>query len=410
MEPVPLAWSAPFAGLLLGIAVLPLAAAHWWEHNRNKAIVAAVFAVPVALWAFGTMRHDLGHAVLEYVSFLCLLGSLYVVAGGVHVSGDLRASPLVNAAFLAAGAALANGVGTTGASMLLSRPLLRTNSGRRHVVHTVVFFIFMVCNTGGLLTPLADPPLFVGFLRGVPFAWPLGLWKEWLLVNGALLTIYLLIDGNRVLLETPAALRRDRRDLEPLRIHGKRNLLLLLGVVALVLWAPGGLREAGMVALAAVSWFATPRDVHARNQFGWGPIVEVAVLFAGIFVTMVPALAYLREHAASLGVREPMQFFWATGALSSFLDNTPTYVCFLELARGLPGPDEVAGVSHGVLAAISCGAVLMGANTYIGTGPNFMVRAIAEAQGLKMPSFFGYMLWSIAILVPLFFVASLLLF
>ena len=228
---VPLIWAAPFVGLLLAIAILPLAATHWWEHNRNKAVVAALFAIPVAVWASGVMPQQLHHCAWEYVSFLALLGSLFTISGGLYLDGDLRATPKVNAAFLAVGALLANVVGTTGASMLLIRPLLRTNSERKHVVHTVIFFIFMVCNTGGCLTPLGDPPLFVGYLKGVPFEWTLRLWPAWLGVNAALLVIYLFWDGAVVLRETRAALRDDRRHIEPLRLHGKGNLLLLAGVV-----------------------------------------------------------------------------------------------------------------------------------------------------------------------------------
>jgi Na+/H+ antiporter NhaD/arsenite permease-like protein len=407
---VPLGWAVPFVGLILAIAVLPLAAPHFWERNRNKAIVAGLIALPVAVWASGEMPDVLAHTMLEYAAFMVLLGSLFTISGGLFLDGDLRATPRVNAAFLALGAVLANLVGTTGASMLLIRPLLRTNSERTRVVHTVVFFVFVVCNTGGCLTPLGDPPLFVGYLRGVPFDWTLRLWPAWLGVNVALVLTYFVIDSVMVAREPGEALRRDRTEVVPLRLHGKRNLALLAGVIAAVLWAPAGWREAAVVALALASLAATPKDVHARNAFGWGPIVEVAVLFAGIFVTMAPALAYLNQHAAEMGVRDPVHYFWATGTLSSFLDNTPTYLCFLEVARGLPLAEEVAGVPHAILVAISLGAVFMGANTYIGNGPNFMVKAIAESAGVRMPSFFLYMVWSVGILVPLFFVVSLLLF
>jgi Na+/H+ antiporter NhaD/arsenite permease-like protein len=411
MPSVPLTWAAPFAGLLLAIAVLPAAAPRFWEKNRNKALVATLFAAPVAMYAAHAMPDALRDAALEYASFIVLLGSLFVISGGLFLDGDLRATPGVNATFLGVGALLANVVGTTGASMLLIRPLLRTNSQRKHVVHTVVFFIFVVCNTGGSLTAIGDPPLFVGYLRGVPFGWPVKhLWPAWLGVNAALIVVYLIWDDALVLRETHASLRDDRRHVVPLRLHGKVNLPLLAVVVASVVLLPAGWREAAMVALALVSLRATPKDVHRRNGFAWAPIVEVAVLFAGIFVTMIPALAWLNENAALLGVTSPRGFFWATGSLSSFLDNTPTYLAFLEVARGLGGPNEVAGTTHATLEAIALGSVFMGANTYIGNGPNFMVRAIAESQGLKMPSFFGYMLWSVGILVPLFFAASLLLF
>jgi Na+/H+ antiporter NhaD/arsenite permease-like protein len=409
MTTVPLAWTAPFAGLLLAIATMPAVAPHWWEKNRNKAIVAALFALPVALWAWRTMPDRLEHSGREYIGFVVLLGSLFTISGGLFLDGDLRATPYVNAAFLGVGALLANLVGTTGAAMLLVRPLLRTNRDRRHVVHTLIFFIFVVCNTGGCLTPLGDPPLFVGYLRGVPFLWTLRLWPAWLALNAALLLVYLAWDGAMFLKEPNVALRDDRARVTPLRLHGRRNLLFLAGVIASVVWLHEPWREVAMVGLAWASWRSTPKSVHEKNHFEWTPIVEVAVLFAGIFVTMVPALAWLNANAATLGVREPRQFFWATGALSAFLDNTPTYLAFLEVARGLALPDEVVGTTHAVLSAIALGAVFMGALTYIGNGPNFMVRAIAERQGLKMPSFFGYMLWSVGILVPLFFATSLVL-
>ncbi len=407
---VPLPALAPFLLLLLAIAVLPLAAPRFWEHNRSKALVCLVLALPVAGWCLQVMPHELQHAVVEYVSFIILLGSLYVVSGGLFLDGDLRASPAVNCAFLGAGAVLANIVGTTGAAMLLVRPLLHTNSERRHVVHTVVFFIFIACNTGGCLTPLGDPPLFVGYLRGVPFTWTLRLWPAWLGVNLALIAVYFAWDSLMVRAETRAALRADRTHYEPLRLRGQRNLVLLAGLVACVALAPPGLREVLMVGIALTSLQLTPREIHESNAFGWGPIVEVAVLFAGIFVTMVPALAYLREHGPSLGVRTPQQFFWLTGSLSGFLDNTPTYLTFLSLAQGLGLRPDVAGVSHEVLEGIALGAVFMGATTYIGNGPNFMVRAIADGRGVKMPGFFGYMLYSGAILVPILAVTSWILF
>jgi Na+/H+ antiporter NhaD/arsenite permease-like protein len=415
---------APFVALLLAIAVLPLAASHWWEHNRNKGIVAAVLSAPVIWWLFSSgLGAKLGHTGHEYVSFIVLLGSLFAISGGIFLDGDLRATPKVNTAFLAIGGLIASFVGTTGASMLLIRPLLRTNSERKHVVHTVVFFIFIVSNCGGCLTPLGDPPLFMGYLRGVPFGWTFSLWPEWLLVNAALLAVYFAWDTRAIRKETPAALRLDRERFEPLRLAGGFNLLLLLGVVAAVAFLKDHpfLRDGAMVALALVSVFATKKELRAKNSFSWGPIVEVAVLFAGIFATMVPAVMYLELHGKDLGVASPRQFFWATGSLSSFLDNAPTYVTFTSVASSIlnaatPGAafsserllpftqDETAAQ---LLRAISLGAVFMGAVTYIGNGPNFMVKAIADSSGVKMPSFFGYMLYSVGILIPLFVVVSL---
>jgi Na+/H+ antiporter NhaD/arsenite permease-like protein len=400
-ETVAAVWLLPFGLLLLAIAVLPLVAHRFWERNRNKALVAAALALPVVLWAREAAPGALQTSLHEYLSFMLLLGTLFVVSGGLHLEGDLRATPLVNATFLLAGAVLANVVGTTGASLVLIRPLLVTNSERRHVVHTVIFFMFMACNTGGCLTPLGDPPLLVGFLRGVPFTWTLGLWPAWLGLNAALLAVYVAWDSLAVRRETAAAVRRDRAMVVPLRLRGLVNLPLLVAVLPVVAYAGFGTREVLLLAVAALSLLLTPRAVHRSNAFGWGPLLEVAVLFAGLFVTMVPALQYLYAHGAELGVRTPLEFFWATGLLSSVLDNTPTYLALLSLAQGLDLPQEVVGVSHGVLAGISLGAVFLGAATYIGNGPNFMVKAIAVERGVRMPGFFGYLLYSVPVLLPL---------
>jgi Na+/H+ antiporter NhaD/arsenite permease-like protein len=418
----------PFAGLLLSIALLPLAAPHFWESHRNKALVSAAFGVPVAaylvlgLGAFGL--HELAERAKEYVSFLLLLGSLFIITGGIYVSGSLAGTPLVNTALLAAGGALASVIGTTGASVLLIRPLLRANAPRQRKTHVVVFFIFVVSNCGGLLTPLGDPPLFLGFLKGVPFAWTFQLWKEWLLVNGSLVAIFNVWDQ--------WALNREERERtgsqleavlahEPLRVEGRRNFGFLLAIVVSLAAAgrglgnggqpwPFGVQEALMGAIALAAYRTTPERLRRANGFGFGPIVEVAVLFAGIFVAMAPALLLLNAHAESLGIREPWQFFWATGAMSSVLDNAPTYLTFAATACGLADiPLEgryladylaLGGDKGLILAAISCGAVFLGAATYIGNGPNFMVRAIAEENGVPMPSFFGYLAYSLGILVP----------
>jgi Na+/H+ antiporter NhaD/arsenite permease-like protein len=428
----------PFAGLLLAIAVLPLVAHHFWESNRNKGLVAALFAAPVAaylvlgLGAFGV--HELAEKAKEYLSFMLLLGSLFVITGGIHIRGSLSGTPLVNTAVLALGGLLASVIGTTGASVLLIRPLLRANAPRVRKTHVFVFFIFVVSNCGGLLTPLGDPPLFLGFLKGVPFEWTLRLWKEWLLVNGALLAIFNLWD-QRVLdreeRERPGSQLEAVMEHEPLRIEGRRNFAFLLGIVATIAAAgsgvgrggepwPFGVQEALMAAIAGAAYLATAERVRAANAFGFGPIIEVAVLFAGIFVTMAPALLLLNAHAESFGVREPWQFFWAAGLLSSFLDNAPTYLTFAATACGLADiPLEgrylaeylaLGREATEILAAISCGAVFMGANTYIGNGPNFMVKAIAEENGVRMPSFFGYMAYSFGILVPLFVLCTFLFF
>jgi Na+/H+ antiporter NhaD/arsenite permease-like protein len=294
--------------------------------------------------------------------------------------------------------------------MLLIRALLQTNRERRRVAHTVVFFIFVVSNMGGMLTPLGDPPLFLGYLAGVPFTWTFTLWPHWAVLNGALLVVYFVYDSRQHRHESRTALRRDRTQIEPLRVDGLVNAVWLAGVVLAVAFLHAPWREVAIVALAVVSFRTTPKTIHRANGFSAGPMVEVAVLFAGIFLTMIPALDLLRVRGDALGVREPWQFFWATGLLSSFLDNAPTYLTFLALGQGLRLPADLVGVPAAILTAISVGAVAMGANTYIGNAPNFMVKAIAEEAGVKMPSFFGYMAYSGAVLLPLFAVITLLFF
>jgi Na+/H+ antiporter NhaD/arsenite permease-like protein len=424
--------------MLLSIAILPLVAHHFWESNRNKGLVALLFGVPTALYlvlGLGTAgSHELLHKTLEYLSFIALLGSLFVISGGIVVRGSLAGTPIVNTALLGLGGLLASWIGTTGASMLLIRPLLRANEERHHKIHIVVFFIFVVSNCGGLLTPLGDPPLFLGFLKGVPFGWTLGLWKEWLMVNGALLVIFNVWDQimlNRDEAAGPEPLLEELIEHEPLRIEGGHNFAFLAGIVAVILASGSGIGSNGepwltgvqellMIALAVAAYATTSQRLRTANAFGFGPIIEVAVLFAGIFVTMAPALLLLNENAASLPVREPWHFFWATGLLSSFLDNAPTYLTFAAAACGLDGialdgrylATYLQGGARAaeILAAISCGAVFMGANSYIGNGPNFMVKAIAEENGVRMPSFFGYMLYSTVILLPILVAATFLFF
>jgi len=400
----------PFVVMVLGIAVLPLAASHWWEPNRNKLLVSIVLGLPVLVLYVVREPSALVHTAEEYVSFIVLLAALYVISGGILMRGDLLATPLVNSAFLATGSVLASFIGTTGASMLLIRALLQTNRERTRVRHTVIFFIFLVSNIGGMLTPLGDPPLFLGYLQGVPFAWTFRLWPHWLLMVGVLLLTYFVWDTFLYTREPLAAIRRDRARIEPLRVRGALNTLGLAGVVLAVAFLGAPAREAVMVALAAVSLWWTPREIRRANGFTSYPIVEVAVLFFGIFLTMIPALELLRLRGGELGVRAPWQFFWATGVLSSFLDNAPTYLTFLALGQGLGLAREVADVPHTHLTAISVGAVAMGANSYIGNAPNFMVKSIAEEQGVKMPSFIGYMLYSGLILLPLFAVVTLIFF
>jgi Na+/H+ antiporter NhaD/arsenite permease-like protein len=406
---LPLVSVLPFAGLLLCIAIFPLALPHWWERNLSKAIVSLAFGLPVAVYVG---LRDLGpvlHELQEYTSFIVLLGSLFVISGGLVLRGDIQATPAANTLFLAVGAVLANAVGTTGASMLLIRPVLRTNSERQFTRHIPVFFIFLVSNIGGALTPLGDPPLFLGYLRGVPFTWTLRLLPLWAFAGSAVLLVFYLWDRKAYALEPLANIQRDLARRVPLSLAGKRNLALLAGVVGAV-FLPMPWRELTMATLALSSVVVTPASLRRENGFTYGPIIEVAVLFLGIFLAMIPALSILQERGGQLGLRAPWQFFWATGALSSFLDNAPTYLTFLSMAQGLQLSPEVVGVPHRMLKAISAGAVFMGANSYIGNGPNFMVKAIAEEAGVKTPSFFGYVALAAIVLIPIFVLVSLLFF
>jgi Na+/H+ antiporter NhaD/arsenite permease-like protein len=396
----------PFVAMLLAIAFCPLLVRRWWESNGNKMVVSAVLGLPILVLYLYRRPGALGAMAEEYVSFLVLLAGLYVISGGILLRGDLKATPLTNVAFLALGSVLASFIGTTGASMLLIRPLLQTNRERTHIRHTVIFFIFLASNIGGMLTPLGDPPLFLGYLQGVPFTWTFRLLAPWGLQVALLLAIYFVWDTRQYTREPIAALRRDRSQVEPLRLRGVPNVLVLGLVVLAVACLGAPWREAAIVALAALSLWRTPRAIRRANGFTAYPIVEVAVLFFGIFLTMIPALELLRLRGGELGVREPWHFFWASGLLSSFLDNAPTYLVFLALGQSLGYAREVVGVPHVILAAISVGAVSMGANSYIGNAPNFMVKSIAEEQGVKMPSFFGYMLYSGGILLPLFVIVT----
>jgi Na+/H+ antiporter NhaD/arsenite permease-like protein len=429
---------APFVLLLAGIAIFPLLLPHWWEHNRNKAIVSVLLSAPIVIYLLAAFGSDGGHALLEkvheYVAFIVLLTALYVIAGGIYVQGSLSGTPLVNTGLLAFGGLIASFVGTTGASMLLIRPLLRANAPRQRKAHVVVFFILVVSNCGGLLTPLGDPPLFLGFLNGVPFTWTLSLWREWLVVNGAVLVIFHLWDQmvfNREERERPGSQLEQVQEHQPLRVFGLANLFFLAGIIGVVYSAgrgigfedqrwPLGLPEGLMLALTGAAYLMTPKKLRASNKFTFGPIIEVAVLFVGIFITMTPALLLLNEHGSSLGLTQPWHYFWATGTLSSVLDNAPTYLTFAATAAGQAGiPLEprylgeylaIGPEQNEILAAISCGAVFMGANTYIGNGPNFMVKAIAEENGVKMPGFFGYMFYPAVVLIPVFVVVTLLFF
>jgi len=399
----------PFVFMLLSIAIFPLTAGHWWEKHTHKALVSLGLGLPIVgylLLQGAAGLYSVQHALTEYTEFIILLGALYTIAGGIVLSGDLRATPYVNGGFLVLGSLLASVIGTTGASMLLIRPVLQTNAERHHVAHTVVFFIFLVSNIGGCLTPLGDPPLFLGYLRGVPFAWTLSLWPEWLAVNAVLLAVYVVWDMRLYKRESPQDLLADRQHIAPLRVRGLRNLLFLGLVIFAVAQVPPPWRSLLMVATTAGALLVGDKTLRRQNRFTYAPIIEVAVLFLGIFLTMIPTLALLHVHGASLGIDSAAKFFWITGVLSSFLDNAPTYVAFFEMARAqahtLAVGTTVAGVPEVWLRAISLGAVFMGANTYIGNGPNFMVKAVAEEAGVKMPSFFGYLSYSGAILLPIF--------
>lgn len=429
------AWSMiPFAVMLLMIAIGPLVAEKFWEKNVNKLLVSLILGVPTAICLImGGMVHELEHQLFfDYVPFIVLLLSLFVITGGIHLAGDIKAKPWVNTLFLATGWVMASIMGTTGAAMLLIRPVITTNQQRKHVVHTILFFIALVANCGGLLTPLGDPPLFMLFLRGASFTWFFHLLPEWFFTGAILLVIYFCMDTYYYKQEHWTALSADAREHVKLSVHGKINLIYLLGVILSVAFINEGtipamgaedahlwlkyLREIVLLSLTGLSLYTTPKRVrYGENHFTWGPIIEVAVLFLGIFTTMTPALAFLKAHAANLGLAHTWQFYYATGALSSFLDNTPTAVAFHSVATGLT-PDQmaafgttmVAGIPEILLEAISLGAVMFGAMTYIGNGPNFMVKAIAEENNIKMPSFFGYMYkFSLIILLPVYILVQL---
>lgn len=416
------AWSVlPFAGLLLSIALLPLLAEKFWHSNRNRALVSIGLALPIVgyLLYLEFVEHQPGlekleHALREYLEFIAVLAALYTVAGGIMIDADLRPTPWVNTAIFAIGAVLANVIGTTGASMLLIRPLLRLNAVRRQRGHLPIFFIFLVSNLGGLLTPLGDPPLFLGFLGGVDFFWTLSLAPLWAVVNGLVLLIA--FGWDTVAYRREPAPEQFPRQHGNLGIRGGINFLFLAGILAAVLLQSQGLLGDYrltqpwpiliMTAMALLSWVLTPGALRRQNDFTWDAMIEVAVLFLGIFITMVPALALLTQHRDQLGIEQPWQYFWLTGILSGLLDNAPTYLTFATLAAGGPDFHALSIENKLVLQAISAGAVFMGALTYIGNGPNFMVKSIAERMGYPMPSFFGYLGYSSVILLPVLALAT----
>ncbi|MDA3930183.1 MAG: sodium:proton antiporter [Prolixibacteraceae bacterium] len=428
VEGMPLWLSIPFIVMLLFIAIGPLFFHHWWEENKNKLIVSLVLGIPVAIILIAKgLHHELNHQILfDYVPFIVLLGALFVITGGIHLKGDIEAKPAINTLFLAIGAILASFMGTTGAAMLLIRPVIKTNSERKFKVHTILFFIAIVANAGGLLTPLGDPPLFLLYLRGAPFSWFFGLIGPWIFVNVALLVIFFVVDTYYHKKEPKAAIKEDHTHIEPIRLKGNLNFVFLIGVVLSVAFLNkqyipaiehhhylAFIREGAILLMAILSLITTNKKMRYQdNKFTWTPIIEVAFLFLGIFVTMVPALIYLKENAASFGLDKATQFYYATGFLSSFLDNAPTAVSFHNLALGMidtfPGANLVASIPEVLLVAISLGAVFFGAMTYIGNGPNFMVKAIAEENNIKMPSFFGYIIkFSLIVLLPVYIIAQL---
>ncbi len=433
----------PFAGILLGIAILPLlkTAGHWWEHNRNKLKVALVCAAGgILLYLIPTGDFSkVGITYLEYAAFLTMLAALFMISGGIHISGAFAGFPATNTLFLAVGALLASLLGTTGASMILIRPLLRANRQRLHKTQIIVFFIFTVSNCGGLLTPLGDPPLYLGFLRGVPFSWTFQLFPEWLFTIGLLLLLFYLADTwyfrrEHISMRT-TLLNEIKQAQKKIHIQGWTNILFLMGIMGTILAASAFVyplllqqgdehsAEIGskvfqiivMSLLALGSYSLTSPKIRHDNNFSFIPIQEVAILFFGIFGAMIPALTLLEAKSALLTLREPWHYFWMTGLLSSFLDNAPTYLVYATLAAS---QNQLSTLHLGalaeqfpaLLAAISCGAVFMGANTYIGNGPNFMVKSIAEHGRIRMPSFVGYMLWSGAILIPIFILQTFLFF
>ena len=422
---IPVYTLIPFILILLSIALFPLFSHRFWNNNKNKLIVAVILSIPIAAWLFiSGLEVKLFESVFfDYVPFIILLGSLFVITGGIFLDGDLEAKPSVNVLFLGIGALLASFMGTTGAAMLLIRPLIHTNKERNFKTHTILFFIAIVANCGGLLTPLGDPPLFMMYLRGAPFTWFFKLFFEWLLTNGLLLVIYYFVDSYYHKKEPKEALLRDKTNIRPIKLRGKLNFIWLAGVVAAVAFINKQyipfvevnayakfMREEIIIIMAILSLVLTPHLTRISNNFTWKPIEEVAYLFLGIFITIIPCVLYLESNARNLGITLPHQFYYYSGLLSSFLDNTPTAVAFHSLALGLGvhSGNMIAGIAEETLRAICMGSVFFGAMTYIGNGPNFMVKAVAEDNNIKMPHFFSYIFkFSLIVLLPVFILVQL---
>lgn len=436
MQQIELWMLIPFGVMLLSIAVAPLIAPRWWDKNINKLLYTLLVAIPTTILL---VKYGLGEPLMEqiledYIPFIVLLATLFVVTGGIKVHYATTPTPLANSIMLIIGYCIASLVGTTGAAMLLIRPLLEINRQRTHKAHTVMFFIAMVANCGGVLSPLGDPPLFLLYLRGASFGWFQSMYEQWAFVGGCLLVIYFLIDTYIYKTKELIGIRpyaEDEED-EPITfsISGGINALFLVATIAAVALINGStipamdakgapillhhLREVVLCVIMALSLIFTGKNVRRENHFSWEPITEVAIIFIGIFVTMTPAMIYLNANAAALNIDTPAQFYYAAGALSSFLDNAPTAVAFHTVASGLPaveGVPIVAGIAEPLLTAISLGAVLFGAMTYIGNGPNFMVKAIAENDGIRMPSFFGYIVkFSLPVLLPIYILLQIIFF
>ncbi len=392
----------PFPALVLAIAVLPILAPRAWERRSFQGLVVALCAIPVVVrFCAAGQVHEVTAAAKSYLSFVTTLGALYITSGGIRLSGDVDAKPSSNVAIILLGALLASFVGTTGASMLMIRPLLWTNRHREHRAHLITFFIVAVSNAGGLLTPLGDPPLLVGYIGGVPFFWTLKLLPAWLLYVGSAVFALYVIDRRAYAREAASATERLGMDRIPIALSGKRNVVLLAAVVPAAL-LPACFREVAMVAIAAVSLAITPSSLHKDNSFSFAPIIDVAIIFAGLFLCLGPIELGLADAAPWLPIHRSWELFWGSGLLSSVLDNAPTYTAFAALARGLSTHRDslVAGISQLKLAAVSIGSVVMGATTYIGNGPNLMVKAIAERERFPTPGFFRYAAFALAVMAP----------
>ena len=442
-------WSCiPFAGMLLSIAIFPLIKEEWWEKHKPWVVAfwSLLFLIPFAI-AFGehvALEHLIEVTLGDYLTFIVLLFGLFCVAGNISLQGDLAGNPKVNVVLLLIGTLLSSWIGTTGASMLMVRPVIKMNSWRKNKAQIMIFFIFMISNMGGCLTPIGDPPLLMGFMRGVPFFWSLHLFPILIFNMILLLIIFYLIDKKQYRKDIANGLRPDiSKPGVDIKVEGLHNVFFLVAIVvagilsgtlpslpmfqdaagnvlgitiykSVKLTFPAIIEVAIILLAALLSFKTTNEKIRTQNHFTWGAIKEVAVLFIGIFITMQPALALLKTMGPNLGITEPYEMFWATGLLSSFLDNTPTYLVFLTTAGTLGFTSgivtTVGTISVKILMAISCGAVFMGANTYIGNAPNFMVKSISDENGIRMPSFFGYMGWSLCILVPVFFIDMLVFF